>query len=142
MILNKIEIARIKAVANKVLKVENILSKLGLQVSPGESFCCPFHDDNRSSAKLYEDNAFYCYACGVQFTPYRCLKELGISDEEIGKNLPLEGYAGCIAEPIPLVIKLQPFVVEARRLFISGCKLDFLLDYWGSCVQSLREGKP
>lgn len=52
---------------------------------------CPFHEDNSKSAKLFEDNRLYCWACHKQYGSYDVLQVLGVSDDEITRKLSRMG---------------------------------------------------
>ena len=46
-----------------VLPITTLLAHYGLQAGPTGSLCCPFHDDQKSSMKIYpETNTAYCFA--------------------------------------------------------------------------------
>jgi len=83
--------ARIRAYVNENIRVQALLSQLfDLDVAEGQTFRCPMHIDERKSAKLYEDNAFWCFACQVQFTPYRVLRDQGYDLDQIAQHIPPE----------------------------------------------------
>jgi hypothetical protein len=75
--------------ANKKYRVQELLLQFhGIRVSPGYTFRCPYHDDGRKSAKLFEDNHFYCFAEAKQYSAYDVLKSNGISLVDIEKTIP------------------------------------------------------
>ena len=52
-------ISEIKA----TLSITTLLAHYGLKAGPTGSLCCPFHDDRKSSMKIYpETNTAYCFA--------------------------------------------------------------------------------
>jgi DNA primase len=47
---------------------------------------CPFHGDSRRSAKVYQDNRMYCFACAKQYGAYDVLTLIaGYKDEDLLK---------------------------------------------------------
>lgn len=81
--------SRIRHYVNEHVPVQALLRQLfNLDIDVGQTFRCPLHDDNRKSAKLYADNAFFCYACNVQFTPYRILRDKGYDLDQIAQQIP------------------------------------------------------
>lgn len=78
--------------AKKKYKVQELLLQFhGIRVSPGYTFRCPYHEDRLKSAKLFEDNHFYCFAEFRQYSAYDVLKANGISLTDIEKTIP-DGY--------------------------------------------------
>ena len=50
----------------------------------GFKCCCPIHNDKTPSFKVYKDNTFYCFGCGIAGKPVdlvRMLLKLGSNDE-------------------------------------------------------------
>lgn len=79
----------IRAYYDSQYQVQNLLEEhFGIRVAPGDTFRCPFHDDNRNSAKIFDDNAFYCYACGLQYTPSRFFENLGYTSDQLMSKIP------------------------------------------------------
>lgn len=107
------DLSKVALFINETYTVQELLwDHFKMRVSPGQTFCCPFHADNRKSAKLYEDNAFWCFACAKQFTPYRILTSLGFSYDELRKQLP-KGY-------VPKVVKKKAFDEEFYKAVVEN----------------------
>lgn len=50
----------------------------------GFKCCCPVHSDNTPSFKVYNDNTFYCFGCGIAGGPLdlvRMIKHLATNEE-------------------------------------------------------------
>jgi len=81
--------ARIRYFVNEKMQVQTLLRQMfQIDIDSGLTFRCPFHDDNRKSAKLFDDNAFWCFACQVQYTPYRMLRQAGYDLDQIAAHIP------------------------------------------------------
>ena len=46
-----------------MIAMPDVAKFYGLQISRSGMSCCPFHNDNTPSMKIYEDH-FYCFGCG------------------------------------------------------------------------------
>ena len=55
----------------------------GVDLPVGFTICCPFHRDTRKSAKVFPDNAVYCFTERKHFRPYDVLQLQGFTDERI-----------------------------------------------------------
>lgn len=56
------------------LNMKLILNNYGIKINSSNMFKCPFHKDDKPSAKCY-DNSFYCFSCNrsgdlIQFVKY------------------------------------------------------------------------
>lgn len=79
------------AYLNKILKVEDLLEEYaGVEVHGGHTIHCPFHNDERKSAKFYKDNAVYCFAESKMYRPYDILLHYGVSFAEMQKRWPTD----------------------------------------------------
>ena len=84
--LNKREISQV----NRQCSVALLLKRYGIDVDSSSKSYCPFHKDDRKSAKYYEDgNSFYCFAESKQYRAYDILKELGFSDDDIRQHVDM-----------------------------------------------------
>lgn len=84
---------RIIQYVNKKYNVQSLLKKFhGLNVCPGDTFKCPYHDDVKNSAQLFPDNKFYCYACVTQYTPYLIFKNNGFTIKNLADKVP-DGFS-------------------------------------------------
>lgn len=121
---------------NETYRVEDLLKDLyGVRVRPGDTFRCVFHADNRKSAKLYADNAFWCFACSKQFTPYRIMTSAGYTYEGLRKLMP-PGFE-------PKEVKKKTFDEEFYKAIVAGLSKTFketsnvllLVDNWLSVLK-------
>jgi hypothetical protein len=81
-------VKRVYQYINKNFKTQQLLVKFhGIHVAIDRTFRCPYHDDNRKSAKLFKD-AFHCWGCGRQYKPYHILKNNGYSFSDMVKMVP------------------------------------------------------
>ena len=85
------KISSVKDFINRNYSVKELLyQNFGLEAEIGKSFKCPFHDDSTASARLYDDNKFYCYGCGSQFSPYTILIKIGIPYKKLEQLVPVD----------------------------------------------------
>lgn len=89
----------IQAVNRHYSMVDLLSSHFGINARVGATLLCPFHVDSRKSAKLYEDNAVYCFTESKMFRPYNLLRFVGRSDEQIANSLPVEARNFKVSEP-------------------------------------------
>ena len=53
--------ARIK----EVVTIRSVCDKYGLEITRGGYICCPFHQEDTPSLKIYpQSNSYYCFGCG------------------------------------------------------------------------------
>ena len=107
----------------------------GLQISHSGMACCPFHNDNTPSMKIYEDN-FYCFGCGTTGDCTGFVAKLfSISQLEAAKKLSydfgLRLFTLEIAVPVQIVLsperEYQQWLQNAR---LSVSKYLNLLNEW------------
>jgi hypothetical protein len=78
----------IRDLVNRAFSVKALLAELGVHVDGSQAILCPFHPDQRKSAKFYaHSNEVYCFAETKTFRAYDILKRLGVPDRAILKNL-------------------------------------------------------
>lgn len=83
------EYKRVIDYINSKYSVQDLLYKLyNIRVSAGYTFLCPFHDDSAKSAKLFDDNHFYCFAESRQYSAYDILKANGVSFSQLKNKVP------------------------------------------------------
>jgi len=96
-----------RALLNSKLSLLKMLKKLGAEVRANGTLCCPFHDDERPSAKLFPDNRMWCFTCGKMYFPvdfiYRFQDEFNLvkiilrlesqerERQEVGEGVSQEG---------------------------------------------------
>ena len=107
----------------------------GLQISRSGMACCPFHNDNTPSMKIYEDN-FYCFGCGAT-GDCTCFvaKLFNISQLESAKKISydfgLRLFTQEIAVPVQIVLsperEYQQWLQNTR---LSVSKYLNLLQEW------------
>jgi len=75
------EHAKLRDYINRTVPMEQILKEFyGIEVAPGTTIFCPFHNDNnRKSAKFHPDNAIYCFAESKTFRPWDVLLMQGMT---------------------------------------------------------------
>lgn len=78
---------------------------------------CPFHEDNRPSAKLYKDSDYerlFCYACNRQYTSYSYIKIV------LGKEPIKYLFEHVVFEEIFFIFSLLKFkrdkIVKKKRI--------------------------
>lgn len=100
-------------VVNKHFSMEDLLRQyLGINARVGATLLCPFHADSRKSAKLYDDNAVFCFTESKMFRPYDLLRFVGQTDEQIVNKLPVE------ARNVKGVAKRSTSLVDVSELRI------------------------
>lgn len=128
--------SKVAAFINETYSAQDLLYKMfKIRVTPGQTFRCPFHTDNRKSAKLYADNAFWCFACSKQFTPYRIMTSAGYTYEGLRKLMP-PGFE-------PKEVKKKTFDEEFYKAIVAGLSKTFretsnvllLVDNWLSVLK-------
>jgi len=74
-----------RRIVNAAFVMESLLLGRGMFVKSSGSCQCPFHDDGRCSAKIYEDdNSIFCWVCQKKYEPYDVLHELmGVKNQQI-----------------------------------------------------------
>lgn len=112
-----------------------LYQKFGLEVEIEKSFKCPFHDDSTASARLYDDNKFYCYGCGKQFTPYKILIKIGVSHKKLEQLVPVDFKARYDSH----VVNQQIIIDSAKYLssvFINDNDIIDLVENWSKFYNS------
>lgn len=82
----------------------------GLQISRSGMACCPFHNDNTPSMKIYEDH-YYCFGCGSTGDCTGFVAKLfGISQLEAAKKISYDFGLRLFTQEIavPVQIELSP----------------------------------
>ena len=125
---------------NKRVPVDVLLRHFhGICVSPNQTFRCPYHDDEVSSAKLFGDNAFFCFACQKQYTPYRILRKNGYSVGQIKLwvfnccGVPGAENSKCEEEERIYrrrIGQLQRFVCYSRQMFKKNSSVPDIVSAW------------
>ena len=107
----------------------------GLEISHSGIACCPFHNDNTPSMKIYEDH-FYCFGCGSTGDCTGFVAKLfNISQLEATKKISydfgLRLFTQEIAVPVQIVLsperEYQQWLHNAR---LSVSKYLNLLNEW------------
>ena len=99
----------------------------GLQVSHLGMACCPFHNDNTPSMKMYADH-FYCFGCGATGDCTGFVAKLfNISQLEAAKKISYDFGLGLFTQEIavPLKIEVSPDReyfqwLQNARLYVSN----------------------
>lgn len=126
----------VRSYINSAYRVEDLLYKYyGMSVGVGYTFQCPYHHDRRKSAKLYADNAFFCYACCKQFDPYTILCMSGVKDLE--KQVPA-GYLPTEIKGRSGVSKLASVVTRIGAQFKLDRDLYKLTEEWIKIAYELQ----
>jgi len=107
----------------------------GLEISHSGMACCPFHNDNTPSMKVYTDN-FYCFACGATGDCSGFVAKLfNISQLEAAKKISydfgLRLFTQEIAVPVQIVLSPERVYqqwLQNARLCVS--KYLNLLNEW------------
>lgn len=82
-------VERVVQFINKNVSLQELLMKYyKVSATPGRTFRCPFHSDDRKSAKLFNDNHFICFAEGRQYSSYSVLKKNGYTFLDLEKLVP------------------------------------------------------
>lgn len=82
----------------------------GLEISHSGMACCPFHNDNTPSMKIYEDH-FYCFGCGSTGDCTGFVAKLfNISQLEAAKKISYDFGLGLFTQEtaVPVQIVLSP----------------------------------
>ena len=82
----------------------------GLEISHSGMACCPFHNDNTPSMKIYEDH-FYCFGCGLTGDCTGFVAKLfNISQLEAAKKISYDFGLGLFTQEtaVPVQIVLSP----------------------------------
>ena len=107
----------------------------GLQISHSGMACCPFHNDNTPSMKIYETN-YFCFGCGATGDCTGFVAKLfNISQFEAAKKISydfgLQLFTQEIAVPVQIVLsperEYQQWLQNAR---LSVSKYLNLLNEW------------
>lgn len=126
----RIDRKRVREYINGKYSVQQLLaSRCKVRVSVGQTFRCPFHDDNRKSAKLYPDNAFFCFAEGRQYKAHEIMLMTGTKIEELAKEVP-DSYVQVEEKPKDIVSLYGEAVSRIRKQYIKTGDLRGLIEDW------------
>jgi len=64
---------RLQNIINAAYDMEALLHHLKMYIKTSGSCQCPFHGDQKCSAKLYPDNSIFCWTCNRRYAPYDVL---------------------------------------------------------------------
>lgn len=121
---------RVAQYINQAFSPKTLLAKIyGLNVEVGRAFCCPFHNDQRKSAKLFGD-AVHCFKERRQYRAYDILMLNGFSFDELSKEVPKDFK---FTAPIKRNLKdtwYKKTQEVARQWFINEHDFDKLTDSW------------
>ena len=81
---------------NSRLSIEKMLKQLGIEVRANGTLCCPFHDDKRPSAKLFQDNRMWCFSCARMYDPVDFVRHFPQEFPLVKILLRLEGKANTL----------------------------------------------
>ena len=118
-----------------MIAMPDVAKFYGLQISRSGMSCCPFHNDNTPSMKIYEDH-FYCFGCGSTGDGTGFVAKLfNISQLEAAKKISydfgLRLFTQEIAVPVQIVLsperEYQQWLQNAR---LSVSKYLNLLQEW------------
>lgn len=133
---------RVEAYINQSYAVEDLLRDLyGLRIEPGEKFLCPFHNDNRKSAKIFEDNAFYCFAEGRQYTPYWILINAGKTYEQLARLVPRDFHEYMIRQKYFDETFYKTIVLRLSNTFKRKNDLLSVIENWESVLKYKESGE-
>ncbi len=93
-----------------MVAMSDVAKFYGLQISRSGMSCCPFHNDNTPSMKIYEDH-FYCFGCGSTGDGTGFVAKLfNISQLEAAKKISYDFGLGLFTKEIavPIQIVLSP----------------------------------
>ena len=120
-------------IVDKVVSARKLLGALGVDLHGNNTFLCPFHDDNKKSAKFYDDaNNMYCFAERRVYGSYDMLRHLGASDKDIFLELKKAGKLSIIVEErktdrvdldINFIKDLQKKVLLKKLTMKEACRL-------------------
>ena len=121
---------RVKEYINSKYSVIDLLNEnFDMDVTEGTTCCCPFHEDNRRSMKVFKDAA-WCFAERIQFTPYKVLLEMGYTKEQLAAVVPDEYKVEQKQNVNDEALKLLP---HARQHFIKTSSISDLVTIWNTC---------
>lgn len=114
----------LRRVINAHLSMVDLLRKhFHIHARVGGTLLCPFHDDSRKSAKLYPDNAVYCFTEAKMYRPYDLLKFVGLKDSQIEALAPIETFV-----PMTRSVSVSEEVLrDIRGVFIKTGKLEYVV---------------
>ena len=111
---------KLKKAVNAKFDMAALLRQMGADIPMVPcTLACPFHNDNRKSAKLFEDNKMYCWTEQRMFGPYDALKALGVSDNKIQRMLMDVGIKASEIEEKKVEIDKEA-ATALRKRFLLG----------------------
>ena len=118
-----------------MIAMPDVAKFYGLRISRSGMACCPFHNDNTPSMKIYETN-YFCFGCGATGDCTGFVAKLfNISQLEAAKKISYDFGLGLftqeIAVPVQIVLsperEYQQWLQNAR---LSVSKYQNLLNEW------------
>ena len=136
------EYKRVEAYINQAYDVEYLLRDMfGIRVNSGEKFLCPFHNDNRKSARIYDDNAFYCFAENRQYTPYWILINSGKTYHELARLVPRDFHDYLIRQKYFDETFYKTLVLRLSDTYKRRNDIASVIDNWNSVLKNREEKK-
>lgn len=133
---------RVVSYINQIYRVEDLLLEIyGVRVHLGAKFLCPFHNDNRRSAKLFEDNSFFCFAEGKQYSPYWILIKAGKKHSELARLVPQEFVNEHEKRKYFDVEFYREMTIRLTEYYKKSNDLFGLIDNWNSIIQNKEPKK-
>lgn len=120
---------RLQRVINKKFDMVQLLNALGANIyQVPQTLRCPFHEDSRKSAKLFEDGHLYCWTCQRQYGAYDALIALGTTENQIRRMLMEVGVSAEEMAPPKALEVDEDRAKELRFQFRLGkiCFLDYM----------------
>lgn len=104
------------------------------------TFKCPFHDDNRKSAQLFDDNRFFCYAeCNQQFTPTKIMLRMGVTVESLAALVPADFVETADSRKVFDVHMFRNLSFGIGKMFKQNHSLQAVMDNWVSVLSNLEK---
>lgn len=106
------------------LSMEDAAKFYGLQISRSGMACCPFHEDNTPSLKIYDDH-FYCFGCGAtgDCTGFTA-RLFNITQLEAAKKLSYDFGLNLFNGEIAVPVKTVPNTNAEYLLWLRKAKTD------------------
>ena len=106
------------------LSMEDAAKFYGLQINRSGMACCPFHEDNTPSMKIYDDH-FYCFGCGAtgDCTGFTA-RLFNITQLEAARKLNYDFGLNLFNGEINLPVKIVPNPNAEYLLWLRKSKAD------------------